>query len=524
MQQVDWAGLQLPTFGTGKDGFPRPGQVTKYYRERTKQTNATWTQRRLARELGITEKAVRDSENRDIGFDSISLRRKVARWFDIPLPLLGLASLEEEAKLGQTIRRYRKMREKTDPLRTQVGLARALGVTDKAVREMEKQNKGLDSITRRRVLAHLLQIPPAALGIITLEELVIQQQTAPSTLIATSMNGKAAFDLALYKDRLTTMGSRWANRNYTTSIAQEILAQVVADETSLNAVLPYMNGSDEAVARDILRRYQQLRASILRDQGRYDAAIAALEKAVVLAERSENPHQLAATLLSLGHVLYDRGNVIGAQAKIEVARGNSAGATQKLALARADYTAALNHLRRARSLEQLPPELNGVLLLDEGNIQIHLAQGQRDASLAAMALFKQGGKIIAGTRNTLEPEFSYRVLTPGERDYRVRKALLLLAAGWTREALQELTDLMVLPPGEDMASLKNAYITYLWAQAYADLGWIDAAATPAQDALEVMKRVKSNVNITRIAGLQAQLSQIDHKNIEVIRLGVMLDS
>jgi hypothetical protein len=49
-------------------------------------------------------------------------------------------------------------------------------MTDKAVREMEKQNKGLDSITRRRVLAHLLQIPPATLGIVTLEELLSQQQ------------------------------------------------------------------------------------------------------------------------------------------------------------------------------------------------------------------------------------------------------------------------------------------------------------------------------------------------------------
>jgi transcriptional regulator with XRE-family HTH domain len=521
MQQIGWVGAQLPTFETRKDGFPRPGQVTKYFRERKKRTDATWTQKRLARELGITEKAVRDSENRDVGFDSIALRRKVARWFDIPPLLLGLSSLEEESEPGQIIRCYRKMREKTDPLRTQVGLARALGITERAVRQMEKQNKGLDSISRRRVLTHLLKIPPVALGIVTLEDFLIQQQMAPGTLIATSASGKATFDLTLYNNRIKALGSHWANRNYTTGIAQEILTQITVDETSLNAALPYMKGSDEATARDMLCRYQQFRASILRDQGRYDAAIAALEKAFVLAERSENPHQLASTLLRFGHVLYDRGDVLLAQAKIEAARGNSAGANQKLMLARADYMAALDHFRRARGIEQLPSALNGVLLLDEGNIQAHLARGQRDASFAALALFKQGGKIIAGARDTLEDEFSIAI---SERDYRVRKALVLLAAGWTREALQELTDLMDLSPEEDMTSMKNAYNSYLWAQAYADLGWIDAAAAPAQDSLEVMKRVKSNVNITRIAGLQAQLSQIDHKNIEVIRLGVMLDS
>ena len=63
-----------------------------------------------------------------------------------------------------------------------------------------------------------------------------------------------------------------------------------------------------------------------------------------------------------------------------------------------------------------------------------------------------------------------------------------------------------------------------WSQAYADLGLIDAAATPAQDALVVMKQIKSRVHILRIAGLQGQLSQLDSKHIEVIRLGVMVNS
>jgi tetratricopeptide (TPR) repeat protein len=212
--------------------------------------------------------------------------------------------------------------------------------------------------------------------------------------------------------------------------------------------------------------------------------------------------------------------VIFAQSRIEAARGNSAGANQKLTLARADYTAAISYYRRVRSLERIPPALSGVSLLDEGHAQAHLAHGNRDAILAALALFKQGEKITVRTSDILEDEFSIKM---SERGYHIGKASVLLAAGWPREALQELTDLMDLSPEGDMTR-QNAYTTYLWAQAYADLGWIDAAATPAQDALEVMKQIRSNLNITRIAGLQAQLSQIDRKNIEVIRPGVMLDS
>lgn len=99
----------------------------------------------------------------------------------------------------------------------------------------------------------------------------------------------------------------------------------------------------------------------------------------------------------------------------------------------------------------------------------------------------------------------------------------MLAAGWPREALQELTDLMDLPEEGDMAR-QNAYTEYLWSQAYADLGFIDAAAPSAQDAFVVMKQIKSHIHMLRIAGLQAQLSQLDRQHIEVIRLGVMVNS
>ena len=216
----------------------------------------------------------------------------------------------------------------------------------------------------------------------------------------------------------------------------------------------------------------------------------------------------------------ERGDVTLAQSKIEAARGNSAGANQKRVRANADYTAALGHYTRARNLGQLPPELNGILLLSEGHVQIHLAHGNRDAILAALALIKQGGKIIEKTKDILENEFLMRM---SERSYHNGKASAFLAAGWPREALQELSDVMDLPPEGDMTR-QNAFTTYLWSQAYADLGNIDAATTPAQDTLDVIKQIGSKVNITRIAGLQGQLSSIDSKHIEVIRLGLMVNS
>src|SRR6185312_11240925 len=143
----------------------------------------------------------------------------------------------------------------------------------------------------------------------------------------------------------------------------------------------------------------------------------------------------------------------------------------------------------------------------------------QDVRRVALALLKNGGKIIAETRDILEEEFSIRIT---ERTYSNTNAAAMLSAGWPREALQELTDLMDLPEEGDMTR-QNAYSDYLWSQAYADLGLIDAAVTPAQDALVRMKQIKSRIHIMRIAGLQEQLSQLDSKNIEVIRLGVMVN-
>src|SRR5437899_1715735 len=78
---------------------------------------------------------------------------------------------------GRIIKQYRENLTYTDAETgklkhwTQADLAQRLGVSEVTVRLMETQNSGLDSIERRRVLADLLKIPPALLGLIALSDL-----------------------------------------------------------------------------------------------------------------------------------------------------------------------------------------------------------------------------------------------------------------------------------------------------------------------------------------------------------------
>lgn len=98
----------LPQFELGEDGYPLPGKVVKYYRERMMYTDRDgkqkhWTQADLAERLGLKEIMVNLMENKNQGLDSIERRRTLSTLLRIPPALLGLGSLEliVDAAIGQ---------------------------------------------------------------------------------------------------------------------------------------------------------------------------------------------------------------------------------------------------------------------------------------------------------------------------------------------------------------------------------------------------------------------------------------
>jgi tetratricopeptide (TPR) repeat protein len=265
----------------------------------------------------------------------------------------------------------------------------------------------------------------------------------------------------------------------------------------------------------------------MRDQRQYAEAIAALEEAVSLAECVNNSRLLAVTLLRLGNIYHDRGDITLAQSKIDIATGDTTSANAKRASADADFQAAMNQFARVRGMKKFSPEIHIALLMGEGNAQARMAHGEKDAIRASLILLNKGEKIVANNylKDSEGDEYSVFAssIDVAKRQIQVSKASALLAADWPREALQELTEMLNLPPQGNMVRM-NAYTNFLWAQGYADTGKLDGAALLAQDTLTVMKRIKSEVNIARIRGLYRQLVSVDSRQIEVIRLGVMLGS
>lgn len=100
----------LPQFPLDDYGFPQPGVVVRYFRERMKYIDPEdhkekhWRQIDLAERLGVSEVTIRLMETKSNSLDSIERRRVLADILKIPPVLLGigaLADLEEFLRQSQ---------------------------------------------------------------------------------------------------------------------------------------------------------------------------------------------------------------------------------------------------------------------------------------------------------------------------------------------------------------------------------------------------------------------------------------
>ncbi|MBV9690448.1 MAG: hypothetical protein JO202_12160 [Ktedonobacteraceae bacterium] len=89
-----------PPFEAGPDGYPHPGQVIRWYRERKMKTFADgrhkpWTQADVGQACDppITEESVNRMEKRNRGLDSMKRREALSFMLAIPPALLGLDGL-----------------------------------------------------------------------------------------------------------------------------------------------------------------------------------------------------------------------------------------------------------------------------------------------------------------------------------------------------------------------------------------------------------------------------------------------
>jgi tetratricopeptide (TPR) repeat protein len=252
-----WVQLGYPPFDAGKGGFPKAGQVVKYYRERKKDDKGKpYTQKAFAKVLGISDIAVRELENRDAGID-FERRQFLCKLFNIPPVLLGVITLEQVNQI---------LEEK--------------GITLSAL---------------------LAPVEPAP-STVTLSTPV---STAPTLVV----------DVNEYRQQLV---SCW-NTHYRHD-AYRGLADTLWRTSMLYQELPHVSPKERWQLHELLCSYHQLAANLLRDRQLYDDAVVHLNKAFQMAKLLRNDELKALVLFSRGYIFWSANRINDAVIDFQKAR------------------------------------------------------------------------------------------------------------------------------------------------------------------------------------------------------------
>jgi len=258
---------------------------------------------------------------------------------------------------------------------------------------------------------------------------------------------------------------------YFTTPGQDTITAIENVIGDLQRLSSYTNMFQQEAIQLLLCQYHQLAADQLRDRGRINEALVHGDLAVYLAEQLQHVELLAAALYRRGLTYFDAG-------QIDVASR--------------DLNDALPFARISR------PQLKGMVYMEAGRFQAHLARSERDKG-EATRLLDQTEQIVS--QGHLEIDAGYVKLNQGR--YHIGRAATLLVLKQPQEALQELEVAKQLTPKEYQR--RHAYINILRARSYLSQRHYDQAAHLALTTFQICQGVYSESNIADITRLYKEL-------------------
>ncbi len=508
--QPSWRDQEFPAFDAGPDGFPRPGQVIRHFRQnRLKADEKPWTQRDLAQVLGKQELAVREMELRDTGLNDILRRRFLAELLAIPPKLLGVAAMPETENMnavpsiwwvqqgfpafdagpdgfprpGQVIRHFRQNRLKADGKPwTQRDLAQVLGKQELAIRDLELRDTGLNDISRRSFLAHLFDIPLLLLGLATPVQpsgKSSQSLSVPKLLIVSDQ-----IDLEEVRARLTGF---WTQND---GASQEVFLTLDTTLKRLYERYPTTASYERLEVVAALCELHIHAANLLRDRGKFSKSLEHLNKTKDLNTLLKEDELQADVLYRRGGLYLEKGEI---------------------SLALEDYHAA------EQKLTNISAPLQAAVLLETALSEARIAVSKQQCT-AALKKLDRAGRIIRVEHTEVGRE-KWPYLKVDLARYHLDRAATLIVVGNPGEAQQELKLLSF----SQLKGRRPVYHLILQAQACFGLKEYAQAAMLAEEALPLARAMRSRANVERIKALYKQFQHTPFRNNpEVGRLGYLL--
>lgn len=377
---------------------------------------------------------------------------------------------------------------------------------------MEKQNSVPTDITRRRIIARLLGIPPALLGLASLKELVfLPERKTP--LIHVELH-KVLIDIPLYQKHIHV-----ALHLHRTSHAQSLLNDINSDIQDLESVFGQAQGDLFYQVGELLVSNGLLAAKIVKDQGQFALAYAYANDAVRIAKRLEDDELEASTRYMRGCVKLEWG--LGVAWK----PGTSQFDEEKITSALQDFQAILNSVHA--QLGAIHPQLHGFTLLQQSRAKSVLKHNITNI----LTLADQAGELVG--RDTIDDLYT-RLIVTGTLSglhlggYHLVRAGIFNAAGLAGKAISELNELQRLhqltkKTYKQDETRNQAWSNIVLAEARMGLGEYTQATALARQALVVCHTINSVQNVANIRRLYEGLSASSYgSSIDVKELGDML--
>ncbi|QBD78742.1 hypothetical protein EPA93_23255 [Ktedonosporobacter rubrisoli] len=355
-----------------------------------------------------------------------------------------------------------------------------------AILHMEKNNTIPTDITRRRVLAGILGIPYALLGLHESLEKLPLTQALDHTPKPVNRNSKQQsldhYSIEEHQQALKLYFDGYYHRH-----GQAALDDVAYTTQNLAALLANTNANNREPGLALLSRYHQFGTNAAREQQNYEHALLHADKAIQYARSQAKPD---ADLLVISY--YRRGITFFEQGITHEAA--QWGAIQK---AQPDIDIALSYAQTAT------PLMKGFIALEWGLVQAHTATTATDKSLVMKRLDQSYNNLSV---SQLEDDPNFVRFSPGW--YYLTRAEALIAMGMFSESLGELEIAEEVTPIN--LPRRFAYLDALRARAYLGMNDLDEAVTYVKSAFNASQAVKSEYNLARLANIQQDLEKSKH--------------
>ncbi|GER88948.1 hypothetical protein KDW_31100 [Dictyobacter vulcani] len=352
-------------------------------------------------------------------------------------------------------------------------------LTVRAIQRMEQHNRVPMDEKRRRLLATILNIPPAYFGLTHLTP-----YSLPISEISLSTLLNAPIDINEYTARLQDLWIHW-----TDYVVADVLVDVLTRIHSLQETLIYGTSRQRNFIALLLCQYLILYGNMRRDQGYSDSAITFLDKAIKLANEREYQELGAKAFYLKGYAHFDKWGIQDDKLKDR----------KQLQLATNSFQSALMLARKSQKKEAFNGPLNSAIVAELGLVGAYSAQSEKDKT-KALNTIDEASTIIQQPNFHRDKQFMYI----NDEWYHIDKAEAYVALQWGYEAIHQLDNVERSNP---QTRRRYVYTDIVEADAYLTKGQIEMSVASAENALDFLEDIQSFLFVTRVSNIYNTLRQ-----------------